>query len=181
MLSHGGILGRRTWSTLKEEYARMLQFAYRNRSSYDRMSYLFAASSFQQAYKRSAATSDQIAEQRTRQAKHSSKRPGWRSRQRLNGLKEQRAEKSRIMAQEQAEKAAARRRPQRPAERPQHLKQGGRTPARDPKASKQNQRNDLDAAIRKAIEEASSPRPNPAKGARHPPAPASWTSPSPLR
>ncbi|HQX31805.1 MAG TPA: hypothetical protein PLE71_17495, partial [Flavobacteriales bacterium] len=39
--------------TLKEEYGRMLQFAYRNRSSYDRMSYLFAASSFQQAFKRS--------------------------------------------------------------------------------------------------------------------------------
>ena len=28
---------------LKEEYGRMLQFAYRNRSSYDRMSYLFAS------------------------------------------------------------------------------------------------------------------------------------------
>lgn len=52
---------------LKEEYARMLQFAYRNRSAYDRMSYLFAANSFQQAYRRSRYLA-QIAEQRKRQA-----------------------------------------------------------------------------------------------------------------
>ncbi len=52
---------------LKEEYARMVQFAYRNRSSYDRLSYLFAANSFQQAFKRSRYL-NQIAEQRVRQA-----------------------------------------------------------------------------------------------------------------
>ena len=31
---------------LKEEYGRMVQFAYRNRNAYDRMSYIFAAESF---------------------------------------------------------------------------------------------------------------------------------------
>ncbi len=38
---------------LKEEYARMVQYAYVNRSSYDRLSYIFAAESFQQAFRRS--------------------------------------------------------------------------------------------------------------------------------
>src|SRR5690606_3791871 len=52
---------------LKDEYGRMLHFAYRNRNSYDRMSYLFAAESFQQAWKRSRYL-NQIAEQRRRQA-----------------------------------------------------------------------------------------------------------------
>ena len=52
---------------LKEEYARMLQYAYMNRSAYDRLSYIFAAASFQQAFKRSRYL-DQLAEQRRQQA-----------------------------------------------------------------------------------------------------------------
>ena len=38
--------------TLKEEYAKMIQFAYRNRSSYDKIMYVFASEDFNQAYKR---------------------------------------------------------------------------------------------------------------------------------
>jgi len=38
---------------LREEYARMIQFAYMNRNSYDRLTYIFASNSFAQAYKRS--------------------------------------------------------------------------------------------------------------------------------
>ena len=38
--------------TLKAEYAKMVQFAYRNRSSYDQIMYVFASSDFNQAYKR---------------------------------------------------------------------------------------------------------------------------------
>jgi murein hydrolase activator len=52
---------------LKEEYARMVQYAYMNRSSYDRLSYIFAAQSFAQAFKRSRYL-DQLAEQRRQQA-----------------------------------------------------------------------------------------------------------------
>jgi len=37
---------------LKEEYAKMIQFAYRNRSSYDKIMYVFASDDFNQAYKR---------------------------------------------------------------------------------------------------------------------------------
>jgi len=52
---------------LKEEYARMLQYAYMNRDSYDRLSYIFAAESFSQAFQRSRYL-DQLAEQRRQQA-----------------------------------------------------------------------------------------------------------------
>lgn len=52
---------------LKEEYARMLQYAYMNRDSYDRLSYIFAAESFTQAFQRSRYL-DQLAEQRRQQA-----------------------------------------------------------------------------------------------------------------
>ncbi|MBL7962829.1 MAG: peptidoglycan DD-metalloendopeptidase family protein [Flavobacteriales bacterium] len=53
--------------TLRSEYARMVQFAYYNRSAYDRLSYVFAASSFAQGYKRSRYLG-QLAEHRQRQA-----------------------------------------------------------------------------------------------------------------
>lgn len=52
---------------LKDEYARMVQYAYVNRSSYDRLSYIFAAESFQQAFRRSRYL-EQLAEQRRQQA-----------------------------------------------------------------------------------------------------------------
>ena len=54
-------------AALREEYARMLLFAYRNRSAYDRLGYLFAAADFQQAFKRSRYL-NQLVEQRQRQA-----------------------------------------------------------------------------------------------------------------
>jgi septal ring factor EnvC (AmiA/AmiB activator) len=52
---------------LKDEYARMVQYAYVNRSAYDRLSYIFAAESFQQAFRRSRYL-EQLAEQRRQQA-----------------------------------------------------------------------------------------------------------------
>ena len=52
---------------LKDSYSKMVQYAYRNRSSYDRLSYLFAAESFTQAYRRSRYL-NQLAEYRRRQA-----------------------------------------------------------------------------------------------------------------
>jgi septal ring factor EnvC (AmiA/AmiB activator) len=52
---------------LKVEYGRMVQFAFLHRNASDRLSYIFAAGSFAQAYKRSRYLS-QLAEQRQRQA-----------------------------------------------------------------------------------------------------------------
>jgi septal ring factor EnvC (AmiA/AmiB activator) len=53
---------------LKEEYARMVQFAYMNRNAYDRLSYIFAAESFSQAFRRSRYL-EQLARQRQQQAR----------------------------------------------------------------------------------------------------------------
>ncbi len=41
-----------TLKTLKDNYAKMICFAYKNRSSYDRMMFIFSASDFNQAYLR---------------------------------------------------------------------------------------------------------------------------------
>lgn len=58
----------RDMEQLKEGYARMVQFAYRNRNAYDRLSYLFAAESFTQAFRRSRYL-NQIAMHRANQAR----------------------------------------------------------------------------------------------------------------
>lgn len=52
---------------LKQEYARMVQFAYMNRNAYDRLSYIFAAESFSQAFRRSRYL-EQLAQHRRQQA-----------------------------------------------------------------------------------------------------------------
>lgn len=148
---------------LKEEYARMVQFAYRNRSSYDRLSYLFAANSFQQAFKRSRYL-NQIAEQRVRQAALIAETQSAIE-ARLAGLREQREAKNRIMAEEQAEKQklAADRNGQQSA-LASLKKEEGRL--KETQRRQQKQRNDLDAAIRKAIEESMRKETKPAtKGA----------------
>lgn len=142
-------------ASLKEEYGRMLQFAYRNRSTYDRMSYLFAASSFQQAWKRSRYL-DQIAQQRTRQAALIAE-TREQMEQRVMELRGQREEKNRLVQQQQAErqKLSSDRNGQQSA-LSSLKKEEGRL--RDTQKKQERQRKDLDAAIRKAIEEALKPK-----------------------
>jgi septal ring factor EnvC (AmiA/AmiB activator) len=150
-------------AALKEQYGRMLQFAYHNRSSYDRMSYLFAAESFQQAWKRSRYL-DQIAQQRRRQATLIEE-----TREeidaRLNALKEQREEKSRLVAQQQAErqKLSSDRNGQQSA-LSSLKKEEGRL--RETQKKQEKQRKDLDAAIRKAIEAELKPKAGAAAGGK---------------
>lgn len=134
---------------LKEEYARMLQFAYRNRSSYDRMSYLFAATNFQQAWKRSRYL-DQIARQRTRQAALIEE-TREQIELRVAALKAQREEKSRLMEQQRTErrKLDTDRSGQQSALNSLKKEEGR---LRDTQKRQEKQRRDLDAAIRKAIE-----------------------------
>lgn len=134
---------------LKEEYARMVHFAYRNRSSYDRLSYLFAASDFQQAYKRGRYLG-QIAEQRTRQvALIGETREAIQAR--MKGLVEQRAEKSRLLSDQVQEnkKLDSDRKGQENALNGLKREEGR---LRETQRKQQNQRNDLDKAIRKALE-----------------------------
>jgi murein hydrolase activator len=142
-------------ASLKEEYARMLQFAYRNRSTYDRMSYLFAASSFQQAWKRSRYL-DQIAQQRTRQATLIAE-TREQLEQHVVELRAQREEKNRLVQQQQAErqKLSSDRNGQQTA-LSSLKKEEGRL--RETQKKQERQRKDLDAAIRKAIEDALKPK-----------------------
>ncbi|MBL7951343.1 MAG: peptidoglycan DD-metalloendopeptidase family protein [Flavobacteriales bacterium] len=143
---------------LKEEYARMLQFAYRNRSAYDRMSYLFAANSFQQAYRRSRYLA-QIAEQRQRQAALIEETRTTID-ERLAGLQVQRDEKNKLMGQQQAEKQKLNNDRTGQQNTLTNLKkEEGRL--RDTQKKQESQRRDLDAAIRKAIEAELKPKPAP--------------------
>lgn len=134
---------------LKEEYGRMLLFAYRNRSAYDRMSYLFASTSFQQAYKRSRYLA-QIAEQRTRQAALIEETRATIDR-RLADLQTQREEKNKLVSQQQAERQrlSSDRNGQQSALNGLKKEEGR---LRETQKKQANQRRDLDAAIRKAIE-----------------------------
>ncbi|MCB9178724.1 MAG: peptidoglycan DD-metalloendopeptidase family protein [Flavobacteriales bacterium] len=135
--------------TLREEYARMLQFAYRNRSAYDRMSYLFAANSFQQAYRRSRYLS-QIAEQRKRQAALIEETRATID-ERLAGLQVQREEKTKLMSEQQVErKRLDGDRHGQQAALTNLKKEEGRL--RETQKKQESQRRDLDVAIRKAIE-----------------------------
>lgn len=140
---------------LRAEYARLVQFAYRNRSAYDRMSYLFTANSFQQAYKRSRYL-NQIAEQRKRQVALIT---GTQTTidARLTELKRQREEKNRLMGEQVNEK---RKLDVDRTGQQQTLnilkKEEGRL--RETQRKQEKQRKELEAAIRKAIEEAVKPK-----------------------
>lgn len=140
---------------LKEEYARMLQFAYRNRSAYDRMSYLFAATSFQQAYRRSRYLA-QIAEQRTRQAALIEETRTTID-TRLADLHAQREEKNKLVGQQLAEKQRlSSDRNGQQATLNGLKKEEGRL--RDTQKKQEGQRRDIESAIRKAIESELKPK-----------------------
>ena len=143
---------------LKDEYGRMLQFAYRNRSAYDRMSYLFAATSFQQAYRRSRYLA-QIAEQRTRQAALIEETRTTID-ARLAALKEQREEKNKLVGQQLAEKQKlSSDRNGQQTTLSTLKKEEGRL--KETQRKQENQRRDIDAAIRKAIENELKPKATP--------------------
>jgi septal ring factor EnvC (AmiA/AmiB activator) len=136
----------------------MLLFAYRNRSAYDRMSYLFAANSFQQAFRRSRYLA-QIAEQRTRQAALIDETRATID-QRLAELQVQREEKNKLVGQQLAEKQRlSQDRSGQQNALTSLKKEEGRL--RDTQKKQETQRRDLDAAIRKAIEAELKPKPTP--------------------
>jgi septal ring factor EnvC (AmiA/AmiB activator) len=137
-------------AALKEDYGRMLQFAYRNRNAYDRLSYLFAASSFAQAYKRSRYL-NQVAEHRRRQAvlieeTHTALEA------KVEALAAQREEKLQLAQQEMAQKQALEKdRNSRQAALAALKKEESRL--QRTRAEQEKQRKELDRRIRKAIEE----------------------------
>ncbi len=142
-------------AALKQGYARMIAAAYRNRSAYDRLSYLFASSSFQQAFRRSRYI-NQLAAQRRRQAALIAETQAAMD-ARVEALKQQRQEKALILSEQVQEK---RRLDTDRAGQQQALntlrKEEGRL--RDTQRKQEGQRRELEAAIRKAIEEAVKPK-----------------------
>lgn len=141
---------------LRADYAHMVRFAYRNRGAYDRLSYLFASSSFQQAYKRSRYLG-QIAEQRKRQVALIQETQATID-ARIAGLKQQRDEKSRLMSAQLDEKRKldGDRTGQQSALNGLKREEGR---LRETQRKQENQRRDLDKAIRRAIEAELKPKP----------------------
>lgn len=134
---------------LRAEYGRMLHYAYRNRSAYDRLSYLFAAESFQQAWKRSRYL-DQLAEHRRHQVDQiTATRADLAAR--IEQLRERRDEKTTLLSGQQQERAEL--------DRDKSTREAALARLRKEEArlkgtlrKQEGQRRELDAAIRKAIE-----------------------------
>ncbi len=134
---------------LKDEYARMVQFAYMNRSSYDRLSYIFAAESFAQAFRRSRYL-EQLAQQRSQQAdliEETSVILGSK----VDGLQATRQEKSNLLDRQllEARKLTEDRKGQQSALDGLRKEEGRLKQAL---SKQEKQRQELAAAIRKAIE-----------------------------
>ncbi|MGZ4042029.1 MAG: murein hydrolase activator EnvC family protein, partial [Bacteroidia bacterium] len=87
---------------LKADYARMILFAQRNQDSYSKLMFVFASSSFNQAYSR-LKYFQQYSDFRKKQAGEIIKTQGLLIAN-LNELKEQRHEKNVLLGTEQAEK-----------------------------------------------------------------------------
>lgn len=133
---------------LKEAYARMLQFAYMNRSAYDRLSYIFAAESFGQAFRRSRYL-EQLAQHRSQQADLIQEaRAGLSAK--VDRLDEQRKDKAALLGrqQDEAQKLNADKRGQQSALEGLRKEEGRLKKAL---ARQEKQRQDLAAAIRRAI------------------------------
>ena len=134
---------------LKDEYARMLQFAYMNRSAYDRLSYIFAAESFAQAFRRSRYL-EQLAQQRSQQAELIEETRTTLA-NKVDGLQATRQEKSSLLDRqlEQARKLSDDRKGQQSALDALRKEEGRLKQAL---TKQEKQRQELAAAIRKAIE-----------------------------
>lgn len=134
---------------LKEEYARMVQFAYMNRRAYDRLSYIFAAESFAQAYRRSRYL-DQLAQHRSQQAALiQATREQLATK--MEGLEVTRNEKAALLGRQQdASRQLAHDRNEQQQVLQGLRKEEGRL--KQTLTQQERQRRELAAAIRKAIE-----------------------------
>lgn len=142
-------------AALKAGYARMIAAAYRNRSAYDRLSYLFASSSFQQAFRRSRYI-NQLGAQRRRQAALITETQAALD-ARVLAMREQRQEKAMLLSEQVQEK----RRLDTDRAGQQHALNSLRkeeSRLRETQRKQEGQRRELEAAIRKAIEEAVKPK-----------------------
>lgn len=89
---------------LKEEYADMVYYSYKNRSSYDKLMFVFASDDFNQAYKR-LKYYQQYSEYREKQAKHIQKTQEILNKK-AEELKANKAEKQHLLGIERDEKSS---------------------------------------------------------------------------
>ena len=87
---------------LKEEYAQMIYYAYRNRNSYDRLVFIFASADFNQAYRRMKYFQQYSSYRRT-QAELITKTQSALTEKEL-ALEHQKAEKQGLLGSEESEK-----------------------------------------------------------------------------
>ena len=148
---------------LKEEYGRMLQYAYMNRSAFDRLSYIFAAESFTQAFRRSRYL-EQLATQRRQQADLINDTKASMA-AKADDLKARRDDTARLVgAQVDERRKLARDQNDRRNTLSSLKQEEGRL--RETLRKQEKQRTELAAAIRKALEAEvrKSATPKPAKG-----------------
>jgi len=134
---------------LKEDYARMVRSAYQNRNAYDRLSYLFAAESFAQAFKRSRYLA-QLAEYRQRQAALIGETQESIA-NKLEELKGVHQEKARLLDEQEAEKQRLVEDRSGQQSTLDGLKQE-ETRLRETARKQEKQKREIDSAIRRAIE-----------------------------
>lgn len=87
---------------LKKDYARMIVYAYRNRDSYQRMAYVFAAEDFNQAYTRLKYI-QQINDSRRKKAADIASRKNILN-EKIQALSQQKSEKQSLLGIEETEK-----------------------------------------------------------------------------
>lgn len=134
---------------LRQEYARMVRFAFQNRSAYDRLSYVFAAESFSQAYRRSRYLAH-IAEYRQRQAALIAATQAGIT-ERLEELKGLRLERASLLSEQvSAKQQLTEDRQEQQISLARLKREEGRL--KEQLRKQQKQKKELDTAIRKAIE-----------------------------
>jgi septal ring factor EnvC (AmiA/AmiB activator) len=137
-------------SSLENDLGQLKQeYAYMNRSAYDRLSYIFAAESFQQAFKRSRYL-DQLADQRRQQAALIAETQVSLGRK-VDDLRGRRKEKVSLLSEQLQEKKKLTTDKKDQESTLTGLKREERK-LRDTMRKQERQRKELAAAIRKAIE-----------------------------
>ena len=135
---------------LKEEYARMIQFAYVNRNSYDRLTYIFASSSFAQAYKRSEYLQQFTAHRKQQAALIQGTQISIQAK--VEGLERQKTELAQVLNERKAERSALNNDKDSQQESLRSYRNEEKKLRADIK-KKQKEKARLTAAIKKAIEE----------------------------
>ncbi len=135
---------------LKEEYARMIRYAYKNRNAYERMMFIFAAEDLYEAYKRLKYL-QQYADYRERQAKLIERTQRILN-EKVTELKDKKAEKEQLLREKLQEKehlASDRQSQQKSLE--ELRKEESRL--KEQLEEQQRKREQLTAAIKRVIEE----------------------------